>query len=88
VVREVTDAQAAIPEIVELGHAFLKPFSNPHFRMSGPADDQPVFSSNLGEQSVALPLKGIARELGVDESSREGVMLAAVGEALRYLTML
>ena len=84
----MSDAQQAIPEIVELSHAFFKPFSDPHFRMSGSAGEQPVFSGQLGEQSIALPLKGIARELGIDENSKDGVMLVAVREALRYVTML
>lgn len=77
-----------IPEIVELNHAFFKPFANPHFRLSSPTDDRPVFAGNLGEQEVALPLNGIARELGIDEASKDGVMLDAVGKALRYVTML
>lgn len=84
----MSDAKQAIPEIVELSHTFFKPFSNPHFRMSGVTDEQPVFSGSLGEQVVVLPLQGIARELGIDEGSRDGVMLEAVGQALRYVTML
>ena len=84
----MSETKQASPEVVELSHAFFKPFSNPHFRMSDPTDEKPVFSGLLGEQVIALPLKGIARELGIAEDSKDGLMLDLVGQALRYVTML
>jgi hypothetical protein len=84
----VSETKQAIPEVVEFSNAFFKPFSNPHFRMSDPTDEKPVFSGQLGEQVIALPLKGIARELGIAEDSNDGLMLDVVGRALRYVTML
>jgi hypothetical protein len=52
------------------------------------ADGVPVAMIPLGDRSAALPLRALQRELGIEDDSDDGRMLALVVEALDYVVSL
>lgn len=82
----MTDAGAEIPAVVEIEHNFFKVFTDPHFRMSAPPNEQPVFCAMLGDQEVSLPIGGIARELGLEEEDPLRLMLDTISKGLQFVT--
>lgn len=84
----LSDAKGETPELVELNHSFFKPFEDPHFRMSEPTHGRPLFVGRLGENEVAVPVRGILRECKIAEDSPDGRVLVAVERALKYVTAL
>jgi hypothetical protein len=68
---------------------------NPAFTLLGPAtfrraeaDHTPVMVVTLGEREAALPLRGLQRELRIEDASPDGRMLGLIAESLDYVNEL
>jgi hypothetical protein len=68
---------------------------NPAFALLGPAtfrraeaDLTPVMVVALGEREAALPLRGLQRELHIEDASPDGRMLGLIAESLDYVSEL
>ena len=71
------------PTVFDFTHrVFALP--NARFRL---ADDgrEPVFRVQLGDLDVGVPTGTLAREFGIDPSSRDALLIALVRKALRYV---
>ncbi len=85
----VTTAKPAgghAPTVFNFAHrVFLLP--NARFRL---ADDgrEPVFRVQLGELDVGVPTGTLAREFGIDPSSRDALLIALVRKALRFVAQI
>jgi hypothetical protein len=70
-----------------LQHRAFSLFSSPVFRRAE-ADGMPAMVVSLGEREVAMPLRALQKELGIDDGSDDGRMLGLIAESLDYVTQL
>lgn len=76
-----------LPETVAFEHNFFSSFPNTQFRLD--QDGQvPVVSFEMAEQQALLPFSGVKREFQIPEYTRDGVMLNAVAQSLKFVSIL
>lgn len=76
-----------LPEVVAFEHKFFVSFDSAHFRLDS-SDAVPVFTFDLGHQTVTLPFDGIKREFAIPEFAADAVMLNTIARALQFVTVL
>lgn len=76
-----------VPEQIAFHHSFFSTFSDAQFRI-GEADQVPVITFEMGNQTTALPLAGVKREFQIPEFSDDGVMLNTVIRSLDFVNIL
>lgn len=74
-------------ERVEFRHSFFQKLEGLYFRVSEQTGE-PVGMVRLGDNDIALPLRGIRKELKLAEDDPDGRMLDLVGEGLQYVRFL
>ena len=74
----------AKPDRCVLQHRGFLALGQFSFRRS-PADNLPVAVVPLGGRDAAVPLRALQRELGIDDDSDDGRMLALIAESLDYV---
>ncbi len=79
--------EAAEPTECLLAHRLFGSFGPPLFRRSDD-DGTPVMVVQLGEREAALPLRSLQKEFGIADGSPDGRMLARIGEALDFVSVL
>lgn len=70
-------------QTVVFAHGLFRLHSEGFFRIAG---DEPVFVIQMDEHQLQLPFKGLRREFKISETSRDGVMLERIVEALAFVT--
>ncbi len=74
----------AADQRVAFQHGFFKKLDGLYFRLSEQTGE-PVGVIKLGDNEVALPLRGIRRELDLDEDDPDSRMLDLIGDGLQYV---
>jgi len=82
--RPASDDQ---PALCVLAHRGFAMFGVALFRRAE-TDSTPVMVVTLGERQVALPLRSLQREFGIEDATQDGRMLALIAEALDFVTIL
>lgn len=67
-----------------LQHRAFHMLSNVTFRRAE-ADETPVMAMSLGERHAAVPLRALQHELGIEDDSPDGRMLALIAQSLDYV---
>lgn len=80
-------AAADQPTTCVLAHRGFALLGTPLFRRAE-TDNAPVMSVALGERQVALPLRSLQREFGIEDDTPDGRMLGLIAEALEFVTAL
>ena len=76
-----------LPNRCVLDHRGFPVLGDVVFQRSG-TDGTPVAVVPLGEHPVSIPLRALQRELGIDDDSDDGRMLALIVESLDYVVSL
>lgn len=75
------------PDTLCLYHKVFGMFETPLFRRAD-TDQAPVMQIRMGDRDVTMPLRSLAREFKLEETSADGQMLQLVAAALDYVTAL
>jgi len=76
-----------LAKTVAFQHSFFSTFPNTQFRMD--SDNRvPVVAFEMAEQQAILPFDGVKREFQISEYTEDGVMLNAVAQALKFVSLL
>jgi hypothetical protein len=75
------------PTVCMLAHRGFGLMGAPLFRRAE-TDNTPVMVVTLGERQVSLPLRSLQREFAITDDAPDGRMLAMIGEALEYVSVL
>ncbi len=82
-----TSDTIAVPTSCVLEHRAFSSFGPVSFRRS-PTDQAPVMVVQLGDREAMVPLRALQRELGIEDDSGDGRMLALIVEALDFVSSL
>lgn len=75
------------PETVAFQHSFFSTFPNMQFRLDHDGR-APVVAFEMAEQQALLPFSGIRREFQIPDYGEDGVMLNAVAQSLKFVSLL
>ena len=78
------DTSVEEPTVCALDHRLFRTLSGVLFRRAE-SDDTPVMVMMLGERSAAVPLRSLQRELGIEDDSADGRMLAMIAQSLDFV---